>query len=136
MSLGDFGGTRERAESGDAGVPEPAGHHRDELIADESGVVFVALDDLAADQFSGHGLKEVRADARFGEGGAGRGQVRQFRNRHGTSLPQRSEVGENAAGIGEFAVGEVVGGQLSIVQQFDHLVVEAGGAVRFDESAE
>ncbi len=51
-------------------------------------------------------------------------------------LPQRAQAGQHPAGVGQFVVREVVRRELLLVKQFTHLVIEALGAVRFDECAE
>jgi len=135
VAFGNLRGTGEGTEASDASVPQPTGHDGDELIADEAGIVLVTLDDLAANQFSSDGLEEVRPDAGLRQRSVAGRRIGEFGNGDGTGLPQRAKVREDATGFGKFSVGEVVGGQLPVVQQLDHFVVEAAGAIRFDEGA-
>jgi hypothetical protein len=130
VPLGDLRRTGERGEAPQPLVAIPRGEHGDEPVADESGVVLVALDDLAAEQFAGDDLEQRRVDAGAGLAEQG-GRVAV-----GAAFPQPPQVADDAAGAGEFVVAEVVDGDATLVQQLADLVVEALGTEGLDERGE
>ncbi len=128
MAFGNFGRTGEGFEAGDLLAAKPAGQDRHQPVADEAAVVLVAGDHLPADEFARNHLKQVRAHAgvRFAERG---GEMRQ-------RLPQFVHVPEsrqNAAGVGEFVIAEVIARELALVEQSAHAVIKAFGTQGFDE---
>lgn len=134
----DFRRTAQCAKTGDLRFPHAAGHDRDQLVADEARFVFVAFDHLAADQFTRDDLEQAHADA----GVALAEQVRHGVGRHETGIgsqtrpSQARQSRQNPAGFGQFMIGEVIRRELLLIQQLDHLVVEAGRAVGFDQGLE
>lgn len=55
--------TSQGTEACNAGVPQRTGDHGNELITNETGIVFVTFNHLTANQLSGDNLKQMTADA-------------------------------------------------------------------------
>jgi len=58
MTFVHFRRSGQGAKPGDPGVADSAGDDRHQLIADKTGVVFVAFDHFATDQFPGDDLEQ------------------------------------------------------------------------------
>lgn len=131
MPLVDFGRTGEGAESGDLLVAEPAGHDRRQAVSDEAGVVLVAFDDLAADQFAGDDLEQARARA-----GVRLGKEVPQHPLGGRNFAELPKPREHAAGLGQLVIAEVVDGELLVVQQPADFVIEPFGPEGLDQGRE
>ncbi|MCA8996699.1 MAG: hypothetical protein KDA80_06935 [Planctomycetaceae bacterium] len=131
MSFVDFRWSGKRTKASDFGVAISARDHRNQFVADESGVIFVAFDDFPSDQFSRDDLEEMAAHARAGFTEEGRGSLGVGKQlvKGTVRFPKRPQTGQDTAGIRQFVIGEVVGSDSSFVQEFDNFVVKASVAV-------
>jgi len=127
MPFSHFRGTGQGAESRNPGIPGSAGNHADQLVTDETGIIFIAFDHFSADQFSCHYLKQPGVHP-----GIGLPQQVGDRFRSGQTLIGESafldgpQAGKHSAGVRQLVIRKIIRDQFLLIQQLHHFLVKAG----------